>query len=156
MQSPISIKSEIFDLVGAIHESPANAAQADRPGGRSLRCWLESAKKSPSITSIKSDNFVVRQGGGGTAILLYAELPPTQYYTKLAFLQLQLAKRLPSITSIKRENFAVRQCAEISTVLCVRAHLCNAVLHKINLFIIRTSVQRKAKKESRGTLCYFA
>lgn len=28
-------------------------------------------------------NFAIRQGGGRAAIRLYADLPPTQYYTKL-------------------------------------------------------------------------
>jgi len=70
----------------AIRESPANAAQADRPGGRSLRCWLESAKKSPPITRIKRDNFAVRRGAGASTVLVYGLAPATRYYTKLAFL----------------------------------------------------------------------
>ena len=90
----ISIKSGVWDVVGAIHESPANAAQADRPGGRSLRRWLQAAKKSPSITSIKSDNFVVRRGAGASTVLVYGLTPATKYYTKLAFLELQSAKKL--------------------------------------------------------------
>ncbi len=54
-----------------------------------VRARLFNAVLHTFSTSIKRGNFAVRQGGGRTAILLYAGLPPTQYYTKFTFLQLR-------------------------------------------------------------------